>query len=155
MQRCTVTARLYGRCSTPVNTSLNWFMPALVNSSEVSSPGGTSEDEGTRTWPSCSKKSMKRERISRLVSMLGHPPLQVYVNYTLLSIPTDVRGKRAQGTPRRRKCPQRKYTSAPRGCQDSRVRRLLIRARLLITGHRRPGRRCAARVRGAHPHLLR
>jgi hypothetical protein len=43
---CDVTARLYGRCSTPVNTFLNWTMPALVNSS-VGSLRGTSGDDGT------------------------------------------------------------------------------------------------------------
>src|SRR4051812_18185814 len=77
MQRCTVTARLYGRCSTPVNTSLNWFMPAFVNSNEVSSPGGTREEDGTCVCPSCSKNSIKRERISRLLNMGGRPPATI------------------------------------------------------------------------------
>jgi hypothetical protein len=33
-----------------MNTSLNWFMPALVKSSVGSLPG-TSELEGTCAWP--------------------------------------------------------------------------------------------------------
>ena len=34
---------VYGRLSKPRNTSLNWFIPALVNSSVGSSPGTTGE----------------------------------------------------------------------------------------------------------------
>jgi hypothetical protein len=49
-QRCAVTARWYGRFSWPRNTSLNWFMPALVKSSVGSLPG-TSELEATGWWP--------------------------------------------------------------------------------------------------------
>ena len=38
-------ARLWGVCPKPRNTSLNWFMPALVNS-RVGSSCGTSEEDG-------------------------------------------------------------------------------------------------------------
>src|SRR5262249_41580288 len=63
------TARLYGRVPVPRNTSLNWFMPALVNSS-VGSSSGTTLDDGTRVWPCFwTKKSRNCWRISLAVSM--------------------------------------------------------------------------------------
>ena len=40
-QRCTLVARVYGRCSRPVNTSLNCTIPAFTNS-RVGSFWGTS-----------------------------------------------------------------------------------------------------------------
>jgi hypothetical protein len=40
-----VVAREYGRLSKPRNTSLNWFIPALVNSRVGSSPGITGLDD--------------------------------------------------------------------------------------------------------------
>jgi hypothetical protein len=43
-----------GRLSAPRKTSLNWFIPALVNS-RVGSSAGTSELLGTRWWPWASK----------------------------------------------------------------------------------------------------
>ncbi len=58
---CDVVARLIARVSRPVNTSLNWTMPALVNSS-VGSFSGTSADERTRSWPRSAKKSRKADR---------------------------------------------------------------------------------------------
>lgn len=51
---CAVVARLYGRLSKPKNTSLNWFMPALVNS-RVGSSCGTRLEERTTVWPLVSK----------------------------------------------------------------------------------------------------
>src|SRR5258706_13590238 len=63
MHFCAVAARVYGRLSKPRNTSLNWFMPALVNSSVGSSPGTTGLD-GTTVWPFASKKLWNWERIS-------------------------------------------------------------------------------------------
>src|SRR5690348_8767087 len=47
----------------PRKTSLNWFMPALANSS-VGSLAGTSEELGTRRCPRAEKKSRNRCRIS-------------------------------------------------------------------------------------------
>jgi hypothetical protein len=49
--------------SKPRNTSLNWFIPALVNSSVGSSPGTTGL-EATMVWPLDSKNFRKVERIS-------------------------------------------------------------------------------------------
>src|ERR1700760_4216769 len=63
MHFCEVVARVYGRLSKPRNTSLNWFMPAFVNSSVGSSPGTTGED-ATMVWPFDSKNFRKVERIS-------------------------------------------------------------------------------------------
>ena len=51
------------RVSTPRNTSLNWTMPLLVNSS-VWSPAGTRLALGTTVWPRSAKNSRKRPRIS-------------------------------------------------------------------------------------------
>jgi len=44
-----LAARLYPRVSIPVNTALNWFMPALVNS-RVGSSWGTRVLEATIVW---------------------------------------------------------------------------------------------------------
>src|SRR5438067_5983999 len=63
MHFCAVAARVYGRLSKPRNTSLNWFMPALVKSSVGSSPGTTGLD-GTTVWPFDSKNFRNCERIS-------------------------------------------------------------------------------------------
>src|SRR5262249_830690 len=60
---CEVVARLYGRLSTPVNTSLNWTMPAFVNSS-VGSLAGTSELDATISWPLLRKNSRNALRTS-------------------------------------------------------------------------------------------
>src|SRR5262249_14949179 len=51
------------RVSAPVNTSLNWFMPAFVNSS-VGSACGTSELEGTISCPCLAKNSRNVRRTS-------------------------------------------------------------------------------------------
>ena len=59
MHFCAVAARVYGRLSKPRNTSLNWFIPALVNSSVGSSPGTTGE-LATTWWPLDSKKLQER-----------------------------------------------------------------------------------------------
>src|SRR4029453_10754415 len=63
MHFCDVAARTYGRLSKPRNTSLNWFIPALVNSSVGSSPGTTGLD-GTTVWPFDSKNLRNVEGIS-------------------------------------------------------------------------------------------
>src|SRR6185436_11426533 len=63
MHFCAVAARTYGRLSKPRNTSLNWFIPAFVNSSVGSSPGTTGL-EATTVWPFCAKNSRNVERIS-------------------------------------------------------------------------------------------
>src|SRR5262245_46021672 len=63
MHFCAVAARLYGRLSKPRKTSLNWFIPALVNSSVGSSPGTTGE-LGTTWWPLDSKNDRNVARIS-------------------------------------------------------------------------------------------
>src|SRR5262249_57972100 len=63
------TARLYGRVPVPRKTSLNWFMPALVNNS-VGSSRGTTLLDGTAVWPCfLTKKSMNCCRISFAVGM--------------------------------------------------------------------------------------
>src|SRR5687768_567770 len=58
-----LTARVYARFSSPRKIGLNWFIPALVNSS-VGSSCGTTGDDGTNVWP-CrfTKKSMNSWRI--------------------------------------------------------------------------------------------
>src|SRR5437899_8902071 len=64
-----LTARLYGRVPVPRNTSLNWFMPALVNIS-VGSSSGTTLDDGANVWPCfCTKKSRNCWRISLALSI--------------------------------------------------------------------------------------
>src|SRR4029450_452151 len=63
MHFCEVVARVYGRLSKPRQTSLNWFIPALVNSSVGSSPGTTGL-EATIWWPFDSKNLRKVWRIS-------------------------------------------------------------------------------------------
>src|SRR5256885_16357599 len=63
MHFCEVAARVYGRLSKPRNTSLNWFIPALVKSSVGSSPGTTGLD-GTMAWPFDSKKDRNDWRMS-------------------------------------------------------------------------------------------
>src|SRR5712692_7001455 len=72
MHFCELTARRYGRVPAPRKTSLNWFMPALVNSSVGSSRGTTLED-GTKVCPCfLQKKSMNCWRISVEVGMIIH-----------------------------------------------------------------------------------
>src|SRR5437588_4855209 len=72
MHFCVSAARLYGREPVPRKTSLNWFMPALVNSSVGSSKGTTLLD-GTAVWPCfLQKKSMNCWRISVEVGMIVH-----------------------------------------------------------------------------------
>src|SRR5713226_3694594 len=69
MHFCVFAARLYGRVPVARKTSLNWFMPALVNSS-VGSSQGTTLDDGTNVWPCfLTKKSMNCWRISLAVTM--------------------------------------------------------------------------------------
>src|SRR5438309_783070 len=63
MHFCDVAARTYGRVSKPRKTSLNWFIPAFVNSSVGSSPGTTGLD-GTTVCPFDAKKDRNVERIS-------------------------------------------------------------------------------------------
>src|SRR5438876_9125565 len=62
------TARLYGRVPNPRNTSLNWFMPALVNNS-VGSSCGTTGDDGTIVCCFDRKRSRNCWRISFAVGM--------------------------------------------------------------------------------------
>src|ERR1700730_4906054 len=67
------TARLYGRVPVPRNTSLNWFMPALVNSS-VGSSSGTTLLDGTAVWPCFfTKKSRNCCLISFALGMVSRP----------------------------------------------------------------------------------
>src|SRR5882762_4167390 len=60
---CAVVARVYSRFSRPRKTSLNWFIPAFVNS-RVASPCGTSDELRIRRCPLPSKKRKKASRIS-------------------------------------------------------------------------------------------
>src|SRR5512132_892723 len=69
MHFCESTARVYGRLSVPINTSLNWTMPEFVKRS-VLSPPGTSDMDGTAVCPCSTKKSMKVCRISLPVIFL-------------------------------------------------------------------------------------
>src|SRR3954468_22993657 len=69
MHFCVSTARWYGRVPGPRNTSLNWFMPALVNSS-VGSSRGTTLLDGTAVWPCfLTKKSINCWRMSLALSI--------------------------------------------------------------------------------------
>src|SRR5215475_6673898 len=63
MHFCAVVARVYSRRSLPRNTSLNWFIPALVKSN-VGSPCGTSDELRKRLCPLPSKKRRNTSRIS-------------------------------------------------------------------------------------------
>src|SRR6478609_2988423 len=77
MHFCEVVALRYGRVSLPRNVSLNWFIPAFVNSSVGSSPG-TSEELGTMVCPCFWKYSRKLRRISReriTLHCKGAPPV--------------------------------------------------------------------------------
>src|SRR5437867_2467752 len=75
MHFCVLTARVYGRFSCPRKIGLNWFIPALVNSS-VGSSSGTTGELGTNVCPCrCRKKSMNCWRISRdVISAPGKVP---------------------------------------------------------------------------------
>src|SRR5206468_8370526 len=66
MHFCDDVARVYSRFSRPRNTSLNWFIPALVKRSVGSSPG-TSGELATMRWPCRSKYLRKDARISLAV----------------------------------------------------------------------------------------
>src|SRR5262249_6351735 len=71
MHFCVSTARRYGRVPVPRNTSLNWFMPALANSSVGSSRGTTGLD-GTIVWPCrLMKKSRNCWRTSFALGMMA------------------------------------------------------------------------------------
>src|SRR4051794_32441126 len=64
MHFCVLAARLGCGGANPRKIGLNWFIPALVNSSVGSSCGTTGED-GTNAWPCfLQKKSMNCWRIS-------------------------------------------------------------------------------------------
>ena len=54
MHFCEVTARVYARRSSPVNTRLNGTMPAFANIS-VASPCGTSDPDATSACPRSAK----------------------------------------------------------------------------------------------------
>src|SRR6267378_3748167 len=70
MHFCVLATRGWGGFSVPRKYGLNWFMPALVNSS-VGSSSGTTLDDGTKVWPCfLQKKSMNCWRISVEVSMV-------------------------------------------------------------------------------------
>ena len=70
MHFCVLAARVYARFSWPRKIGLNWFIPALVNSS-VGSSCGTTGELGTNVWPCfCTKKSMNCWRISCEVMFL-------------------------------------------------------------------------------------
>ena len=74
MHFCEFTARVYGRVPVPRKTSLNWFMPALVNKS-VGSSAGTTLLDGTAVWPCFfTKKSMNCWRISFALGMETSTP---------------------------------------------------------------------------------
>src|SRR5260370_27422695 len=69
MHFCVSAALLYGGFSVPRKYGLNWFMPALVNSS-VGSSRGTTGDDGTNVWPCfLTKKAMNCWRISFAVGI--------------------------------------------------------------------------------------
>src|SRR5689334_15580265 len=69
MHFCVFAARVYDRFSNPKKIGLNWFIPALVNSS-VGSSCGTTGDDGTNVCPcDLTKKSMNSWRICWLVFM--------------------------------------------------------------------------------------
>src|SRR5438067_8753119 len=72
MHFCVFAARTYGRFSIPRKIGLNWFIPALVNSS-VGSSCGTTGELGTNVCPCrVRKKSMNWERISlEVISIRG------------------------------------------------------------------------------------
>src|SRR3954469_5396337 len=61
-----VVARLKLGSPRPMNSRLNWFMPAGVNST-VGSPRGTSRSLGLRTQPLDAKKSRYDSRRSSVV----------------------------------------------------------------------------------------
>src|SRR5213078_1201712 len=64
MHFCEFATRLYAGVWVPRKIGLNWFMPALVNSS-VGSSQGTTLDDGTAVWPCFwTKKSRNCWRIS-------------------------------------------------------------------------------------------
>src|SRR5688500_7217773 len=71
MHFCVLATRVQGAFSVPRKYGLNWFIPALVNSS-VGSSCGTTGDDGTNVWPCFSmKKSRNCCRICADVSMGG------------------------------------------------------------------------------------
>src|SRR5256885_8313351 len=69
MHFCEFATHLYAGVWVPRKIGLNWFMPALVNSS-VGSSRGTTGDDGTNVWPCfLTKKSMNCWRISFAVGI--------------------------------------------------------------------------------------
>ena len=66
--------RLYGRLPVPRKTSLNWFMPALVNSS-VGSSSGTTGDDGTMA---CSLLSEEVDEL--LADLVGGPDVGIPIS---------------------------------------------------------------------------
>src|SRR5271166_355716 len=93
----------------PRKTSVNWFMPALVNSS-VGSFAGTSDDEWTSLCPFCTKKSRNLRRISEPVSMVG---AEIYSSIGVQGSLLDGRHQRER---RRKQIPRR---FAPRNDKDT------------------------------------
>src|SRR5438046_10254859 len=71
MHFCEFATRDHGALSVPRKYGLNWFIPALVNSS-VGSSCGTTGEEGTKVWPCFwMKKSRYCWRICAEVGMVG------------------------------------------------------------------------------------
>src|SRR5215216_2122541 len=64
MHFCVLATRGHGAFAVPKKYGLNWFIPALVNSS-VGSSCGTTGDDGTNVCPcDFTKKSMNCRRMS-------------------------------------------------------------------------------------------
>src|SRR5439155_10076046 len=66
MHFCVLATRFHGGVCVPRKYGLNWFIPALVNSS-VGSSCGTSGELGTIRWPWRSKYLRNERRISLAV----------------------------------------------------------------------------------------
>src|SRR4029077_12798552 len=56
--------RLWGGCSWPRKYGFSGCIPAVVSSTDGANEAGTSDPEGRRWWPRCSKNSRKFLRIS-------------------------------------------------------------------------------------------
>ena len=63
-ERCEEVRRRFGGCSRPSKYGFSGCIPATVSRVEVSSGAGTSDADGTRRWPRCSKKERNVSRIS-------------------------------------------------------------------------------------------
>jgi len=72
---CAVVALVYSRFSRPRKTSLNWFIPAFVNS-RVASPCGTSDELRTRRCP-CPQRSARKPRGYRCHSRTWRLPVRL------------------------------------------------------------------------------